>query len=267
MRRVAFSLIELLVAVSLIGILIALLLPALAMSRRQARLSTCGINQRQNHIGLVAHAADHKNHVPRGPDVPIAFLPAHNWSDMGTLLIWIPYFGGMLNIPSPGATNALGVLMNGNYLSHPRSLFCPGDNVNDDPANLQTFLARDPNVQAYGSYLYRQLDQTTGRDNFDDLGVNEAGLRVRALAFDQVIEGFNGEWKDNHGRRAVNVLYDDGHVKIVDHCRDAMVFRAIDGNDPSPVAAFTNLEARVDQILVNADFSATGDASEAPQLP
>ncbi|MEO0477730.1 MAG: prepilin-type N-terminal cleavage/methylation domain-containing protein [Planctomycetota bacterium] len=63
MRR-AFSLIELLVVISIIALLIAILLPALGRAKHSAMLSQCLSNQRQVAIGGMNHAADNKELWP-----------------------------------------------------------------------------------------------------------------------------------------------------------------------------------------------------------
>ena len=56
-RRNAFTLVELLVVITIIGLLIALALPALNMARTSARSSACKSNLRELGIGMHAHAA------------------------------------------------------------------------------------------------------------------------------------------------------------------------------------------------------------------
>lgn len=61
-----FTLIELLVVISIIGLLMALLLPVLAKSRNAAQLSRSLSNARQITLGLLSYAADSNSSLPYG---------------------------------------------------------------------------------------------------------------------------------------------------------------------------------------------------------
>jgi prepilin-type N-terminal cleavage/methylation domain-containing protein len=61
----AFTLIELLVVIAIIAVLVAILLPALAGAREAARVTQCGVNQRQLVTMVVMYADDYKGIMPR----------------------------------------------------------------------------------------------------------------------------------------------------------------------------------------------------------
>lgn len=63
-RLSAFSLIELLVVVSIIAVLAAMLLPAVSAMKRLAQTTVCASNLRQVGLGLAAYLADNENLMP-----------------------------------------------------------------------------------------------------------------------------------------------------------------------------------------------------------
>ncbi len=62
--RRAFSLIELLVVISIIALLMSILLPAMAQARRLARTTVCQNNLHQSGVATAAYAADFRGIIP-----------------------------------------------------------------------------------------------------------------------------------------------------------------------------------------------------------
>jgi prepilin-type N-terminal cleavage/methylation domain-containing protein/prepilin-type processing-associated H-X9-DG protein len=87
-NRQGFTLVELLVVIAIIGILVAILLPAVQAARESSRRTTCLNNLRQIGVGLHHYHDSHKTFPPGG-------IEPRPWNRNGRQLAWsaflLPY--------------------------------------------------------------------------------------------------------------------------------------------------------------------------------
>jgi prepilin-type N-terminal cleavage/methylation domain-containing protein len=114
--RRAFTLVELLVVIAIIGVLVALLLPAVQAARESARSSQCDNNIRQVALALQMYH-DAQSHLPTGGDAD----PAVVVYPIGWTIRVMPYMeeGNRLAVVQGFATNALAVIQPARIASAP----------------------------------------------------------------------------------------------------------------------------------------------------
>ena len=170
--RTAFTLVELLVVIAIIGILIALLLPAVQAAREAARRSQCSVNLKN--LGLACHAhSNAKKTLPPGKIVNNT-TEYSNWA-----LELLPFIE-----EAPLFQRYRFDLTNVDALNDPvRQANVPIMNCPSDPNPPQVVLAQDGHSHEKSSYKgvagRAWADAPSGTCSFDDYKVTFAPNEMR----------------------------------------------------------------------------------------
>jgi prepilin-type N-terminal cleavage/methylation domain-containing protein len=157
-RNRGFTLVELLVVIAIIGILVALLMPAIMYARATARQTTCMNNQRN-----IADAITHYESVKNPTHVPGSLNPnGVNW-----VMALLPYLGR--EDLWTGVPPASGWRTGNGTAVQVRVLFCPDDPPPDAATAQLTYVANN-------AIFLDCSDLQTGSTNYMTLALDRSRL-------------------------------------------------------------------------------------------
>lgn len=264
----AFTLVEVISVAMIVGLLIAMLLPALAKARSAAAVTICGAQLGQVGKAIHCYAGESKSRIPAGPRPEHAF-DIEGTSPFATSMVRF----GLDHITPRTSYTGLGLLLKLDFLSA-EPLFCPADDTFELSNQLESL---GEGKTTWGSYLYRHLDYLpAGCDggSIDNLGSHRVGGReipVRALvveAHSRVTMAGPAGQRDyyqhtNHESRMSNILYVDGSARAFDNRSGALTWT----DELIDELGVASVPLILDQTLLAADWAyQSGSIADGPRL-
>jgi prepilin-type N-terminal cleavage/methylation domain-containing protein/prepilin-type processing-associated H-X9-DG protein len=177
--RRAFTLVELLVVIAIIGVLVALLLPAVQAAREAARRTQCANNIRQIGLSILNHESALRELPHSGQGLTNDIPPRMSFNPQSTFALVLPYIeesNAFALIDKSVPYNAT----NGNKSVAKTlipSYICPTNPLRPGPADSMGYACVD-----YGATIHCNIDPETGRPNSAKITLGALGLKPRRMS-------------------------------------------------------------------------------------
>ncbi|RRJ97552.1 DUF1559 domain-containing protein [Opitutaceae bacterium TAV4] len=227
-RAHAFTLIELLTVIAIIGILAGILIPVTLLVRDQARVTQCQSNLRQIHFALMMYVDDNKGYLPAGPNAEAGLTPlvppTYSKTALNSLTLYLTPYMSLSAIGSATRLNP--------YMRCPAGSPLPSK-PGDAEKNRSYGLAGNASSGVgfpFGNYTdinqgkpKRLLDYTEGRNPRTRWAVRDIDVALHNTP-DQVVAN------QSH-KKGRNYLYFDGHVRLLNAAQEVEQVDKIKNNN------------------------------------
>ena len=213
-QQKGFTLMELLVVISIIALLLAILMPTLQKAKELARRTVCLSNQRQNGISLYQYASAWDDRLP-----PMVLEGPGRGLMNASHSFFIEFMG-------PGQWVGVGRLYGTGIITDPKHLYCPSQRSKffSYPEAWDNFVYPDILQSRICGYFYRIFDQPNPpiipQAEVDYLNNLRYSTMKRTMAltadiFGTTIWQLADETWPHQNPLGVNAAYSDGHAKWV----------------------------------------------------